>query len=328
MTEETPEKNEKIFEGGQDQKRISAKKIIVIASIIVIGIGLIIISTYPYFICGDTIVKAKLQVIPGAGNGQDRLQETIKVMTLNIAHGRKNGPHQLLQNDNKVKPNLDEIAALLIREEPIIIALQEADGPSFWSGSFDHVQYIAEKAQYPYFIREEQVKGLGLSYGTAIVSRRIPEGLIAYTFPPSLFKPPKGFTKCTIQWPGKPEKKIDVVSVHLEHAAASIREKQARKIIEVISQSSNPLVAMGDFNCEWTGREKTLQILVDELGLKTFDPDADDMATFRSSGKRLDWIFISDELEFVSYRILPDIVSDHYAIIAELKLKKEIATND
>jgi len=58
---------------------------------------------------------------------------TLKVMTLNIAHGRSTGFHQLLQSRSTVVRNLDHIRAVLSREKPDLLGLQEADGPSFWS---------------------------------------------------------------------------------------------------------------------------------------------------------------------------------------------------
>jgi endonuclease/exonuclease/phosphatase family metal-dependent hydrolase len=44
------------------------------------------------------------------------------------------------------------------------------------------------------------------------------------------------------------------------------------------------------------------------------------MISFPSRGRRLDWILISPEFEFVEYRTLPDVISDHRAVVATLKL--------
>ena len=43
------------------------------------------------------------------------------------------------------------------------------------------------------------------------------------------------------------------------------------------------------------------------------------MQTYVSRERRFDWILISNELEFISYRVLPDIISDHFAVVAEVK---------
>ena len=64
---------------------------------------------------------------------------TLRVMTLNLAHGRGEAFHQLFQKSTTIIQNLDEISAMLKREQADVVALQEADAPSFWSGNFHHV---------------------------------------------------------------------------------------------------------------------------------------------------------------------------------------------
>jgi len=68
---------------------------------------------------------------------------TMTVITMNIAHGRKDKFHQAFLGEKKIKNNLDHIVMISNRENPFLIALQEADGPSFWSGRFNHVEYIS-----------------------------------------------------------------------------------------------------------------------------------------------------------------------------------------
>lgn len=46
-------------------------------------------------------------------------------------------------------------------------------------------------------------------------------------------------------------------------------------------------------------------------------PEAENMVTYASSGRRLDWLLISEEFEFVHYAVLPDVVSDHFAVSAK-----------
>ena len=87
----------------------------------------------------------------------------------------------------------------------------------------------------------------------------------------------------------------------------------------MLATRERPLIVMGDFNCEWGQEEQTLRLLTEELKLKSFRPKARNLATFNSSAKRLDWIFVSSEFEFESYRNLPDIVSDHLAVVAEIR---------
>ena len=56
--------------------------------------------------------------------------DVLKVMTLNLAHGRKDRWHQMLLKRRQIEEHLDHIAEVICREKPDVIALQEADGPS------------------------------------------------------------------------------------------------------------------------------------------------------------------------------------------------------
>jgi endonuclease/exonuclease/phosphatase family metal-dependent hydrolase len=48
---------------------------------------------------------------------------------------------------------------------------------------------------------------------------------------------------------------------------------------------------------------------------------AENLPTYFTSGRRLDWVLISDELEFLSHAVLPDAISDHQAIVADIGWK-------
>ncbi|MFP4306579.1 MAG: endonuclease/exonuclease/phosphatase family protein [Desulfococcaceae bacterium] len=237
-------------------------------------------------------------------------------MTLNLAHGRKDGFSQMLQSGEKIQGNLEEVAGVLRRESPAAVALQEADGPSFWSGDFDHVARLAESAGFDYSLRGSHVDGGGLSYGTAILSRSVPVAPISVTFPPSPPTFPKGFVVSRVQFPGGWS--ADVVSVHLDFARSSVRAGQVAEMIRTLSPRPSPRIVLGDFNSEWDDDESAVRALAEGLNLKTWRENATDLDTFPFSGKRLDWILISPELEFRDYRVLPDVLSDHLGVVAEI----------
>ncbi len=287
-----------------------------------ISLTAIAIACYclPACVCGPR--ETHLQVIGGAPDGNVSAPRSLTVMTLNVAHGRKDGRHQILQKRAAFRSHMDDIAAVLVREKPDVVALQEADGPSIWSGNFNHVQCLAEKAGFPYSMRGEHVKGLKLSYGTALLSVLELKDAVSLAFKPSP-TPPKGFVVGTIEWPASGGFKVDVVSVHLDFARKSVRKKQVQELIEKLSQRENALIVMGDFNCEWTGREPTLRTLADKLKLRTYEPKSAEMKTFPKLKMRIDWILVSPEIEFEAYEVIPDVVSDHLGVIARLKISKE-----
>ncbi|MGA1826257.1 MAG: endonuclease/exonuclease/phosphatase family protein [bacterium] len=245
-------------------------------------------------------------------------KQTLKVMTLNMAHGRKDGPNQIFQKNKTIKSNLDTIARVLKRERPDIVALQEADGPSIWSGSFNHVHYLAEKSGFNYSIQGEHVQGIGLSYGTALLSQMPLVNPYAITFAPSLPTFSKGFVLATVTWPADSHNKIDVVSVHLDFSRKSVRQRQVKDIINQLSSRNNPIVIMGDFNCDYEKQDSALCILAKSLNLKAYQAYDSTMKTFPTLKKRLDWILIDPKLEFSTYRTISDILSDHKGVIGEL----------
>jgi len=78
---------------------------------------------------------------------------------------------------------------------------------------------------------------------------------------------------------------------------------------------------MGDFNSDWFADEKVLRALTENSGFHVYRPKAQDLGTYGSSSHRLDWIVISKELEFKNLTTYPDILSDHFAVMAEIGIK-------
>ena len=252
---------------------------------------------------------------------------TLRVMTLNVAHGRGEAFHQLLQKTDTTIQNLNAISAMLKREQPDVVALQEADGPSYWSGNFHHVDYLARQGAFSSAVNGSYVHGLGLEYGTALLSTIDLRHAEAITFNPDLALTPKGFVVSAINWPGQPHVQVDVVSLHLDFSSKDTRRQQALELIELMRGRNRPMIVMGDFNADWNGKDTTVQLVASELALNAFDPTGKGQNTFTYSDKRLDWILVSNGLEFRDYQVVSDAVSDHRGVIAELELNTKLVKN-
>lgn len=251
---------------------------------------------------------------------------TLKFVTLNLAHGRKDAWHQALLRRSTIQANLNEIARILRQEQPDVVALQEADAPSLWSGRFDHIAYLSEKAGIPYFVLGEHMQRMKVAYGTALVSRHHLKETVSHQFSPSPPTLRKGMVMGAIRWPGQRQFSLDVVSVHLDFSRKSVRQRQAREVIGRLGDRRRPLVLMGDFNCSFGTKDRTLSMLARELRLQAYQPDATDMASFPLRNKRFDWIMISEEFVFLTHRTLSDVLSDHRAVVATLGLAQPAAT--
>lgn len=256
---------------------------------------------------------------PNSNNG------TLKILTLNIAHGRSQSANQLFLSKEDIEQNLMTIARLLKETDADVIALQEADGPSGWSGNFDHIEFLAREAGYPWYYRANHAESWLFSYGTAMLSRIPVAETIQHTFKPS---PPtfnKGFLLNRINWTENNQTgstiPVDVVSVHLDFSRRSVRDQQIAELTEVLAGRQNPMIVLGDFNSEWLAEESVVRMLAETSGMSVYSHDASDHKTYNSK-YRYDWILISEELAFTSYLTLPDRVSDHQAVLAEIKLKK------
>ena len=247
---------------------------------------------------------------------------TLKVLMLNLAHGRKDGLNQLLKSEAAIRRNLEEIATVLDKHSADVVALQEADAPSLWSGGFDHVALLAEQAGYPFYESSNQANSWFFSYGTALLSRVALSGVVHHTFRPSPPTMNKGYTLAQLIWKrdsGEPVA-VDVVSVHLDFSRKSVREQQSAELAQALAVRGNPLIVMGDFNSDWSADEQVVRALAERAELHVYRPDADDLSTY-SGSKRYDWILISRHLEFVSLEVLPDILSDHSAVMAEIRMR-------
>ena len=246
----------------------------------------------------------------------------LRVATLNLAHGRKDSLNQLFLWTSTIKENLNDIADVLSQQKPHVVALQEADAASFWSGSFDHVEYLASSSHYPWLTQVSNSESWLFSFGTALLSTLPLIETIKHTFessPPTL---DKGFVLAQIDWPygdGSKSRKVDIISVHLDFSRQSIREKQIKEMIEILSARMNPTIIMGDFNSEWLAEMSVIKDLATKSRFVSYRPEALDYNSYKS--KRLDWILVTKDMEFVNYQVLPDVLSDHAMIVADIRFK-------
>lgn len=243
----------------------------------------------------------------------------LTVATLNLAHGRGLATSQVGLSREVFERNLHGVADLIRRTRPDVVALQEADAPSSWSTSFNHVAYLAEAAGFPHRHHGLHVEtGIGrarLRYGTALLSRDPMQAKTSHAFKTGPLDT-KGFVTASVELGGRP---LVVASVHLDSRSSKRRDIQAQRLVETLATSGLPIVLCGDFNCGW-GEDEALPKIAHALDLIAFQPTEPEFMTHRADEpeKRIDWILCSRQLRFRKYRVLPDQVSDHLYVVAEL----------
>ncbi|MHC4333503.1 MAG: endonuclease/exonuclease/phosphatase family protein [Planctomycetota bacterium] len=278
--------------------RWTRRRIIVISCVCLAALAIAAVFMLVPSMGGEPQVQPKVTThsaasLPAAESTRGQ-SSSLKVMTLNVAHGRGDGPNQVLQKGKAIKMNLDQIGAVLS-------------------------SYLAEKAGFAYSVRAEHVKGMNISYGTGLLSTPALREPLSVTFDPSPPTFSKGFTVATVDWPGEPNMEVDVVSVHLDFSRKSVRARQVEDMIERLSSRGRPLIVMGDFNSEWRSSKSAVRALAERFNLKAYQPASPRMDTFPLLGMRMDWVLISADLEFVTYQVLPDVISDHYAVLCEVR---------
>lgn len=269
-----------------------------------------------------TVYNDKIEADKTINIRQDHPNPVLRVATLNIAHGRKDSMNQLLVWGDTFKENLDDIAKVLNQHKPQLVALQDADAESRWSGSFDHVAYIALNSEYPWRTHVSNAESWSYSYGTALLSELPLVKTIQHTFQPSPPTLDKGFVLAQIEWTtggGSDFRKVDIISVHLDFSRQAVREKQIAEMREILSARMNSTIIMGDFNSEWLSDASVVKELATNSRFLTYKPEDKNYNTYKV--KRLDWILISKDLEFVNYRVLPETLSDHAMVLSEIRFK-------
>jgi endonuclease/exonuclease/phosphatase family metal-dependent hydrolase len=247
--------------------------------------------------------------------------DTLDVVTLNIAHARGTAVNQLFVTAARHRQNLKEIAVALTRADADVVALQEADAGSLWSGGFDHVEFLSGETDYDCYVHGHHADTWLYNFGTALLSRVPMSETASHAFRPSPPTTTKGLVRGTIAWraPGEDStiRKVTLVSVHLDFSRKSVRDAQVAEIVTAMSDHTGPLILLGDMNEDWKSEDSVVKRVASALGLRAFAPDSSELGTYEQS-ERIDWILISRELRFVDFASIPDVVSDHRGLVARI----------
>jgi endonuclease/exonuclease/phosphatase family metal-dependent hydrolase len=267
---------------------------------------------------------------PDPFNCEEQNQSTVittpslSVLTLNLAHGRKDAFNQMFQRASTTRRNLEEIADFLGNSGADVIALQEADSASRWSGKFNHVEFISGKSPYPCRIHAHHATKYMYDFGTALLSRVPYTDSLLHTFTPSPPTTSKGFVMGQVRWNPNGQLsepiKVSVISVHLDFSRQSVRESQTAEMRAMLPNISKPVIILGDFNTDWSTDDSALKAIVGNENLKVYQPEASGLGTYKSGKHRLDWILISNDLEFISYEVPQVVLSDHLPVQATVRL--------
>jgi len=279
-------------------------------------------------VCGtDAPETGRAVIVAGSATATDTgaFSMPLRVLSLNIAHGRSSGINQIVLRAETIRSNLHDVAIFLVRIAPDIVALQEADGPSRWSGNFDHVAFLAAEAGYPWHALAPHASSWMFHYGAALMSRAPFIEVLGHDFQSSRPTTTKGFVLARVALRSDHDQEwtvdIDLVSVHLDFSRKAVRQRQIEEMARFLAGRSHPLIVLGDFDSDWPSEDSAVRRFADLRGLHAYQPEAQDLGIYPGGNRRLDWVLLSPELEFAHYQVLPDVFSDHLVVLADVCLR-------
>nr|AYM53959.1 endonuclease/exonuclease/phosphatase family protein [Pyxidicoccus sp.] len=232
----------------------------------------------------------------------------LRVMTFNIQSGAR---------------GLENVARVIRASVPDVVALQEVDVGSTRAGGLDQVAELSRLTGLPYRAHFRTTELYGGAYGIALLSRFPLESLAQYPLPVPANAEPRTLAHAVLQVDGRE------VSVYLTHLIrrpfnGDARVRQSALVSRLMSADPRPKLLMGDLNDDPGSRPIRLlrrdlrDVVATTGGAKGTYP----MPLFLPT-LRIDYVLACDAFTPVSSRVLRVDVSDHYPVVADLRLKPE-----
>lgn len=222
-------------------------------------------------------------------------KKEIKIVSYNI--------HSGLNKD--MYPTLFDIIDFLRLSEADIICLQEVNESA--KAGFQVSSFKEELNMYSHF--GANVVDLGFNYGLVTYSKYpIKSENHIYL---SSGREQRGMLHTVINIDGR---KLNIINVHLG-VDKEEREIQINELLEFIKSLGNePYIIAGDFN------EGNISLDDSELNDVAKKLGKSNVLTFALGLDRIDYIFVSSDIEVIDYEVLIENMSDHYPIVAKIKI--------
>lgn len=208
--------------------------------------------------------------------------------------------------------NLRKIADVIASHD--VVALQEIDAGSLRSGFVNQVEYLADRAQFPYwYMQTNRDLGPLAQHGNGVLSRVAPCELQDHKLPGAI--PGRGAIVMHLPFAGQT---VAVVLLHLSLGERS-RNRQLEYVKRLIAQESY-VVVMGDMNSHLGS------LLFDSpLAMTNLQPALGVQPTYPAWRPEiaLDHVLVSPNLAISSYEVLDCVLSDHRPIAVTLALADE-----
>ena len=320
------------------------KLIAVVALVLVVLLG-------PYLWSRFVSSSVQVQTFTANGTQPEPAKGTIRVACYNIAHGRGLAESNWDGGDAATRlARLDDIAELLREINADVVVLNEVDFDTSWSNNINQAAVLAEKAGYPFRVEERNLDFRVLHrtwrFGNAILSKYPISDAAAVDLPSfagweTMLAGKKRAVRCDVT---AGQKKFRIFGLHLSHRSEEVRERSAAKVVQLVRESPHPCVVMGDLNSTPPGFPKSSETPDGKNAITTIDTSADlhrqfvdilaygpqhalpfneKNLTFRADDPQIiiDWIYLSQSMEFEQYRTVNSLLSDHRPVVADFSFE-------
>jgi endonuclease/exonuclease/phosphatase family metal-dependent hydrolase len=259
--------------------------------------------------------------------------QTLRILTLNIAHGRGLSTYQGFHSARGIERSLRRVAHLLRKVDADIVALQEVDEDSHWNRRIHLLDVLQEQAGYEHAylgVHNRRSGRLPLAYGNALLTR-FPIRHAEHEAFGQASLGEKGFVCAELE---TPHGILPVVNLHLDFRSRLRRIEQVETLIQFLVNKKytdegtphfSPLVC-GDFNSR-SGRRgdavrHLFQYLENQCDYRLL-PQGRRSRTFPSllPVHGLDFVFVPPSYQVCSSEVLRSYVSDHRPVVVELRIK-------
>lgn len=238
---------------------------------------------------------------------------SFKVMTYNLWASRPG----FLQTQNLI-----EMAAVIKKAAPDLVALQEVD--KFTKRNpIDVTKELAERSGMKYYYYAKAMNHDGGEYGDAILSNLPLKETKGYVLGTTAELPGenRSVARVTVEKEGK---EIYFISTHLDHLAPETnRIKQAKDIVDILKTYDKPVILGGDLNA--LPDSETMRILRQHLTWGCFNNNCAFTFPATNPNRAIDYLMFAPVSAFSvkSYQAYTwaGNASDHLPVLATFELK-------
>lgn len=221
---------------------------------------------------------------------------------------------------------LEGVADVIRQARPDIVALQEVDSGSLRASGLNQAAELSRRTGLEYHAHFRTTDLYGGAYGIALLSRFPLEALAQYPLPVPRGAEPRTVVHALMNVGGRE------VSVYLTHLIrrpfnGNIRMRQSALIAGLLAKDPRPKLLMGDLNDAPDSKPVRLlrRDLMDVFAATGQGPDGTyPLPLPFSPALRIDYVLASDAFEPLRSRVLRVGASDHYPVIADVRLKQSV----